>query len=270
MRTLSNDLVRQNRIKNIDDKVPAYIALAAHARIRELVESMVVASKHRTGLLLRNFVDRERAMMEEAVAENPLLGEGAGVVVSVDSEPKKTMDEIETRERDAERALRLERGYGGIAGEADESGNIVEAEEAMSGGESGGKKKKKGKRVEISEAARGKSMNQASLMGSKSYSWMGNTAVDPTAIIPRKKPLTGSASGPGPSRNSEATGAAAKAKIKAELEGLQLAATDGRRIMRGMSKRDMYRVSLVDALWAVEGEQSDSRVVVAKWMCKLK
>jgi hypothetical protein len=57
----------------------------------------------------------------------------------------------------------------------------------MSGGEGGSKK---GKKVDAGEAARGKSMNQASLMGAKSYSWMGGAASDPTAIIPRKRAAT--------------------------------------------------------------------------------
>jgi hypothetical protein len=54
---------------------------------------MVVASKHRTGLLLGGVV--ERVVVAAAAAENSLLGESAGIVVSVDFEPRKIMDALE-------------------------------------------------------------------------------------------------------------------------------------------------------------------------------
>lgn len=238
----------------------SYIAQAAQARIRTLVEQMVVASKHRTGVLHQTLVDREQRLFEEAVLENPALNDvEPKIVVNLLDDPKIKLSELEKKERDLERKLRAQKGFGGIAGE--EEAIAPPVEEAAQGK----KGKKREKKKDISDAVKTQLTNSAALKatGVQLKSWMmqpGAIAEDPTLIVPKKK------------KAADVLPAAVRQPIsnpEPDAEIL-LTSSNGERIMRPMTQRDMRRVSLIDALFSLEKERSDHRNLMAKWSCNLK
>lgn len=255
----------------MDERVHAYLALAVQARIRELVEQMVVASKHRTGLLLQTLVDREQELLDEAVAKNPGLLASSKIFVKIDNDPKLKMSELEKAERDFERSLRQERGYGGISSEMAESGADISAEIAAD--TPAGKKKSKKKQVQ-SEAVKSRLMNDASLraIGGKSYGWMQQTK-DPTMIVPpsqRRKEAAAASSAQSSLEHAQLLKEEMAKSAAKELDEIQLRSTDGEKIMRPMTRRDLHRVSLADALFSLEKESTDHRALIAKWTVALK
>lgn len=262
----------QHNIPSVDDRIHAYIALAAQARLRELVEQMVVASKHRTGMLLQTFVDREQKLLDKAVAENSMLLEKSSeVLIKVVDDPKVKFQELEKEERDFERTLRMERSHGALASEiGDEESGF---DDAATLGDAP-KPKKKGKKKPVqSEAVKSRLMNDASLRASglKSYDWMQQTS-DPTLIVPKKKQQSSTlsaASSQQRQRARESAQAAAKSAAE-EVDEILLRASNGERIMRPMTKRDLHRISLVDALFSLKQEHSDHRELLAKWSMNLK
>ncbi|KAJ3134647.1 hypothetical protein HDU90_004979 [Geranomyces variabilis] len=254
-------LARAADVAEVDADLLPYLALAAQERIRDLLQRMVQAAKHRTGALHERFLRNER----ELVAKGE---EALELQVVTRGDPRKELAGIEKRERNQELRLRAAKeaalglgadGGGGVGGGGD--GDVP------GGGDESAQKAKKRKTVkdkDLPEHIRLERANAAlsqAIGGGYMKSWMvagagaGGAASTPGAsgsgglkVVPsRKRKGDGSTGQPG-----------------GTYSGVRLPGS-GRRGVGG-TEPAARKVVLKDALFCLEGEHAMAKSLMTyKW-----
>ncbi|KAI8816958.1 transcription initiation factor TFIID component TAF4 family-domain-containing protein [Fimicolochytrium jonesii] len=141
-------LCTEASITSFDQDLPAYIALAAEERMRDLLQRMVHAAKHRTGVLHEQFMRNERSKAtlfnnkpsalsslssnQHNLYHHPSLD--LSVVIPGGVHPRRVLAGIEKKERAGEAKLKAERAAA-LAKEAAAAGG--DGAEDGGGGEDG-------------------------------------------------------------------------------------------------------------------------------------
>ncbi|KAJ3185128.1 hypothetical protein HDU87_002694 [Geranomyces variabilis] len=248
-------------IAEVDPDLLPYLALAAQERMRDLLQRMVQAAKHRTGALHERFLRNERELLAKGE-------EALELQVVTRGDPRKALAGIEKRERNQELRLRAAKeaalglgadGGGGVGGGGD--GDMLGA------GDESAQKAKKRKTVkdkDLPEHIRLERANAAlsqAIGGGYMKSWMVAGAG-----------AGGAASGPGasgsgglkvvPSRKRKGDGS--DGQPGGTYSGVRLPGS-GRRGLGG-AEPAARKVVLKDALFCLEGEHAMAKSLMTyKW-----
>lgn len=188
------DIGNKHKVTKIPEDSVNYVALAARARLQDLVTAMIEASAHRTNTQF----DRAPSTYEDG---SPMWG------LVIRSDVGKQLAALEKIEKEEEMKVRRERREREEAAAAQTA--ALQAQQAASGsamvvdGEEDGQPKKKKKKEgpgvtarNMSEDVRKKMSNavasQAAGLGTGKYAWM--TAASATVAPPKPKPVTSTGS----------------------------------------------------------------------------
>ncbi|TPX47370.1 hypothetical protein SeLEV6574_g02704 [Synchytrium endobioticum] len=165
LRGIVQDISSRNKVMKVDADYLAWLGLATEARVRELLESMVIVAKHRTAGLnhLLPLQSGSRTYMEDG-GSRPLE------VVVID-EPQRLLLKATKDERQKEMAEREQRGTGP---NGDGTG-VVQDADLQDGASAGKKKKDKGmKRKDYTDeyVATQQKGTLAKTLGFNKFSWM--------------------------------------------------------------------------------------------------
>ncbi|KAJ3414904.1 hypothetical protein HDV05_005853 [Chytridiales sp. JEL 0842] len=314
-------LAQPQGLTHVDDDYVAYVALATQERLKSLMEKMVRASQHRVGITHERMFSVERSKVMES-----MKGKGVSLSLVVTDHVKDQMDKVEKMEREAElaekQALHPD-GQGKTAAEAAaaaaaaaglamppgfEEGMMLGLGEGVAGGFDGletgaGKKKKKGKKADVSETVKTRMANTTALLaaGGKKHlkSWMlpgGGGGGASTPAGSEKKGLGGVGGGSKKKGGETAPGSAGGSGAStptgfgsgsgtlgssfgsenpfAALENVGFHKDDKGKLLqisRGMTVKEMCRITLKDALFVLESEkQMRKGALVWKWLGKVK
>ncbi|TPX71819.1 hypothetical protein SpCBS45565_g00763 [Spizellomyces sp. 'palustris'] len=266
-------IAKDCNVSHVEADLLSYIALATQERMRDLTERMVVAAKHRTGLMHEYFLKQER----ERIAKGQ---EGLELQVVKRDDVRKKLAAIERREREEERklkALRAATEEGQVNPEVDGADSApvggkvgtVGTAGASKDKEEGVKKKKKGvKEKDMPEEIKMKLANQAvmaAIGGTPLKSWMiagtgggnasngaGGTSLKVGSSSKKRK-----FDGDGTNRSGGSVGTISSST--------RLPGTAGGR--RGTAaEQAMRRVTLRDALFCLEADHAMTKSpLVYKW-----
>ncbi|ORX78239.1 hypothetical protein BCR32DRAFT_270176 [Anaeromyces robustus] len=272
------EITSKNGINKVDPDYYNCLALAAQDRVRSLVEQMILASKHRVGLLHDFF-------MEESKAKN--VGEGEESYefsVVVKDDVKKALQLIERHERDKERRERQRRG--------EEEEGRGDGKDGDKGGSSKRKKNKTIKNKDVPDAVKQRITNETALRAAggsgKKYSWMTQSSNDEwrASSLHFHKSLSqsksdsksdkksGDESGKGFDSPKRAFGSSKSGKSSSSLFKRKDGSSQSRfgnsknrnPIRRTISQKDMYRVILKDAIFILENDKYYKRSnLLYKW-----
>jgi len=268
------EIVSKNEITKVDPDYYNCLALAAQERIRGLVEQMILASKHRVGLLHDYFIEESKAKNIGATDKE----ENYEFSVVVKDDVKKALQLIERHERDKERRERQRRG--------EEEEGRGDGKDGDKGGSTKRKKNKTIKNKDVPDAVKQRITNETALRAAggsgKKYSWMtqssndewrasslhfhksssqskGESKLDKKSgdegdknYDDMKRSFSGSKSGKSSSMMKRKEGGS-NSKVRNALR-------------RTISQKDMYRVILKDAIFILENDKYYKRSdLLYKW-----
>jgi len=277
MSKMVEEIITKNDITKVDPDYYNCLALAAQEKIRGLVEQMILASKHRVGLLHDYF-------MEESKAKNTKVADGEETYefsVVIKDDVKKSLQLIERHERDKERKERQRRG------EEEDRGDGKDGDPSK-GGSSKRKKNKTIKNKDVPDAVKQRITNETALRAAggsgKKYSWMTQSSNDEWRAssslhfhksssqskgdgLDKKsgdegKGFDGIKRGFGSSKSGKSSGGLSKKK-----DGHSSSSSKNRNALRRtISQKDMYRVILKDAIFTLEQDKFYKRSdLLYKW-----
>jgi len=272
---LVEEITSKNGISKVDPDYYNCLALAAQDRVRSLVEQMILASKHRVGLLHDFF-------MEESKAKN--VGEGEESYefsVQIKDDVKKALQLIERHERDKERRERQRRGE-------EEEGRGDGKDGDAKGGSSKRKKNKTIKNKDVPDAVKQRITNETALRAAggsgKKYSWMTQSSNDEwraSSSLHFHKSLSqskseskgdkksGDESGKGfdsPKRSFSGGSGKSSRSSSSLFKRKDGNSKNKNPIRRTISQKDMYRVILKDAIFILENDKYYKRSnLLYKW-----
>ncbi|KAJ3015375.1 hypothetical protein HKX48_004643 [Thoreauomyces humboldtii] len=265
-------VAQSSGVTEVDRDMLPFLALAVQERMRDLVERMIRAAKHRTGVLHEQFLRNERAKM--ARGEDAL---DLQIVVKADT--KKLLANLEKRERAREAKLQADKaatdGSGPQGGAASGGGEGVDGG-GMAGSSASGlgedglprkRKKIKGESRDLPEHVRLERANaalSAAIGGAPLKSWMMAGAAGGS-------PSSAGTSGAG---NPRVVPLGKKRRLgdDDEVSGSRpLGSGHGSLRLPGSKRRGgeavpARKVTLRDALFCLEGEHAMTKsLVVYKW-----
>jgi len=274
MSKMVEEIISKNNITKVDPDYYNCLALAAQEKIRSLVEQMILASKHRVGLLHDYF-------MEESKAKNLKATPGEETYefsVVIKDDVKKSLQLIERHERDKERRERQRRG------EEEDRGDGKDGD-STKGGSSKRKKNKTVKSKDVPDAVKQRITNETALRAAggsgKKYSWMTQSSNDEwrassSLHFHKSSPLKGDSldrksgdegkgfDGIKRSFGSSKSGKSGGLSKKKDHSGSNSKSRNALR--RTISQKDMYRVILKDAIFILENDKLYKRSdLLYKW-----
>jgi hypothetical protein len=274
------EITSKNDITKVDPDYYNCLALAAQERIRSLVEQMILASKHRVGLLHDFF-------MEESKAKKAKVGEETyEFSVVVKDDVKKSLQLIERYERDKERRERQRRG--------EEEEGRGDGKDGDGKGASKRKKNKTVKNKDVPDAVKQRITNETALRAAggsgKKYSWMTQSSNDEWRASSLHFHKSSSSQSKGDSKGDKKSGdegsgdkgfsskrsfgasksgKSGSSLLKRKEDGSQgrLSGSKSRNALRRtISQKDMYRVILKDAIFILENDKYYKRSnLLYKW-----
>eukprot|EP00833_Pecoramyces_ruminatium_P018437 jgi/Orpsp1_1/1192469/evm.model.d7180000093565.1 len=274
------EITSKNDITKVDPDYYNCLALAAQERIRSLVEQMILASKHRVGLLHDFFIEESKSKKVEEGEDRYEFS------VVVKDDVKKALQLIERHERDKERRERQRRGE-------EEEGRG----DGKDGDGKGGSKRKKNKTIknkDVPDAVKQRITNETALRAAgasgKKYSWMTQSSNDEWRASSLHFHKSSSSQSKGDSKGDKKSGDEggkgfdSKRSFGASKSGKSgsslLKRKDGssqsrmssgssknkNAIRRTISQKDMYRVILKDAIFILENDKYYKRSnLLYKW-----
>ncbi|KAI8909358.1 transcription initiation factor TFIID component TAF4 family-domain-containing protein [Powellomyces hirtus] len=249
-------------VSEVDKDLLPYLALAAQERLRDLLQCMIQAAKHRTGALHERFLQNERELI--AKGEDAL-----DLQVITRQDPRKVLSALEKKERAQEAKLRAAKtaatqGQGEGADSMDVPGGAGGGDK-----EEGAKKKRKAIRdKDLPEHIRLERANAAlatAIGGAPMKSWMlaggsasaGGSTSGPLKVVPSRKRKADGELGTPMSGTKGPPGTAVHNSIRLPGGGL------GRK--KG-GEPVARKVTLKDALFCLEGEHAMTKsLLVYKW-----
>ncbi|KAL6632704.1 transcription initiation factor TFIID component TAF4 family-domain-containing protein [Neocallimastix sp. 'constans'] len=276
------EITSKNDITKVEPDYYNCLALAAQERIRNLVEQMILASKHRVGLLHDFF-------MEESKAKKAKVGEDTyEFSVVVKDDVRKALQLIERHERDKERRERQRRG--------EEEEGRGDGKDGDGKGTSKRKKNKTVKNKDVPDAVKQRITNETALRAAggsgKKYSWMTQSSNDEwrASSLHFHKSSSSQSKG-GDSGNGKGDkklgdeggkgfdskrsfGASKSGKSGSSLlkrkddnsQGRTGSSKSRNALRRTISQKDMYRVILKDAIFTLENDKYYKRSnLLYKW-----
>ncbi|KAI8806086.1 transcription initiation factor TFIID component TAF4 family-domain-containing protein [Cladochytrium replicatum] len=312
LRRMVASIALESGLSSVDEDFLLMISHATQERIHNILESTIIASKHRVGLLHEQFARYEHQVQDrkkrlDELGMDTQVGiydddRGGGVLmpkfgpagnrlpdvsVEIDVEVvgddmKGVLARVEKEEREAEMALRKARGLlteeegggeeSGINGGSGGLGGIGTSVE--SGADATGTGKKKGgrkKNKDLPENIKTKLTNQtaAALSGIKYKSWMiagGATGGGgDLRVVPGGKKRGNDQAGGGGSGGMSGAGGGANPM------STPIVSSKGMRIGRLMTQKEMRRVTVKDALFAMEKDRELRKdAILYKWLANIK
>ncbi|KAJ3159104.1 Transcription initiation factor TFIID subunit 4B [Geranomyces michiganensis] len=257
-------IARAADVPEVDQDLLPYLALAAQERMRDLLQRMVQAAKHRTGALHERFLRNERELLAKGE-------EALELQVVTRGDPRKALAGIEKRERNQELRLRAAKeaamGMGADGGVGVGGGG--DGDNPGGGDDSAVQKAKKRKTVrdkDLPEHIRLERANAAlsqAIGGGYIKSWMvagagaGSAGSTPGATPGGLKVV--------PSRKRKSDGGDGQSSgLSGTYSGVRLPGS-GRRGAGG-TEPAARKVILKDALFCLEGEHAMAKSLVTyKW-----
>jgi len=268
------EIISKNEITKVDPDYYNCLALAAQERIRGLVEQMILASKHRVGLLHDYFIEESKAKNIGATDKE----ENYEFSVVVKDDVKKALQLIERHERDKERRERQRRG--------EEEEGRGDGKDGDKGGTTKRKKNKTIKNKDVPDAVKQRITNETALRAAggsgKKYSWMTQSSNDEwrASSLHFHKSSSQSKGESKLDKKSADEGDKGYDEMKRSFSGSKSGKSSGlmkrkeggsnskvrNALRRTISQKDMYRVILKDAIFILENDKYYKRSdLLYKW-----